>query len=1517
MDSDPTPGWPEEVRELAEELQEFADDVGEALGKIRGMASDRAVLDWAGLTADAFRTEFDGVPENLAKLQTSYDMAADALARYWPKLESAQALADRALERAIAAQADLQAAQGQLADGEDWVSRAGDEAERLQDQARRESTPEPPSEEDVRTAVRDHQAAQAAVTAAQGRVAAAEDALAAARELARQAQEMREEAARECARDIDAASDAGIQNRRWWERVIDWVRDNWDTIVGICKLVVAVLGVVVMIIGGPLAWVVLAAALIVLADTLVKYARGQATLWDVAFAALDCIPGMKGLTTLGGLARGMRSLATTGLRGLRQGVLGMGRAVRRMGRSGDNLVCRTDPIDMATGEMVMSAVDVELPGVLPLVLERHHRSSLREGTWFGPSWASTLDQRLVLDEAGLRFVTADGMVLDYPRPLPGEPVMPVEGPRWGLSWNGDPGTAMTVHQPGTGRTLHFAPVPGRLGGELPLTAITDRNNNTIRVTYDASGAPAEVVHDGGYRIGVTTEAGRITAYRLLNAPDQPVLLRFGYDEHGNLAQIYNSSGLPHTFAYDDRHRITGWEGRNGTWYRYTYDDEGRCVATDGTDGYLSSRIVYDTDTHRTLFTDSLGHTTVYQFNDSYQLTTETDPLGHTIARAFDRYDRLLSLTDQLGRTTSYSYDDLGNVVQARRPDSACTTLAYNEQQLLTACVEPSGARWEFTYDAHGNRLTATDPTGATTRYTYTADGRLSTVTDPVDGVQRFETNRAGLVISASTPTGQLSRVERDAQGRVVASTDSMGATTAFRWTPEGRVEWCRLPDGSEQEWTYDAEGNLLEHRDSTGAISRFEYTHFDLLAARFTADGAVTRYHYDTELRRTRVVSPAGTTWDYTYDFAGNVTQQTDYHGRRLAYVYDAVGQLAEYVNGAGQMIRYRRDELGRVRAVESDTGTAHYEYDAAGLLVHAANEHSALDMRYDLVGNVTEETVDGRSVTSVFDAVGRRIQRTTASGLTSRFAYDADHQLARLATAGREISLGYDPLGRNVGWTLPGAVTVTQEWDANHRLTAQAVSGRQRIDRTYRYRADGAVTSRADSSGPDLRFELDPLGRITAVHQHTAEGPSARFFAYDALGNRRDDTTPELPSAGEPSADGDRSGALPRRVGRTGYEYDAQGRVIRRSRRLLSGGSKVWNYEWDAHDRLIAVITPDGRRWRYLYDPLGRRTAKQLLSRDDGETVVQEIRFTWDGTRLAEQSAVNAQGDVEFLSWEWQEGEHRPIAQVETRLTPTSSQEDIDRRFYAIVTDIIGTPTELIGDDGRVAWRNDADVWGARPSPLASARSPECPLGFPGQYHDPESGLHYNYHRYYDPEAGRYLSADPLGLLPGLNPYAYVLHPLVWSDPLGLAGCRPDPTWGGRVQFGQLDSLGRPTGIRATITGDMIGEGTAASSRIRPPGFAGGPPVGPHARGHLLGRQLGGSGSVRENLVTLFQNPVNTPIMAGFEGQVRRMVENGEIVQYMVTPIYDGANLIPRAVTMEAFGSGGSQLSVSILNRQ
>lgn len=134
-------------------------------------------------------------------------------------------------------------------------------------------------------------------------------------------------------------------------------------------------------------------------------------------------------------------------------------------------------------------------------------------------------------------------------------------------------------------------------------------------------------------------------------------------------------------------------------------------------------------------------------------------------------------------------------------------------------------------------------------------------------------------------------------------------------------------------------------------------------------------------------------------------------------------------------------------------------------------------------------------------------------------------------------------------------------------------------------------------------------------------------------------------------------------------------------------------------------------------------------------------------------------------------------------------------------------------------------------------------------------------------------------------------------------------------IHYGELDSLGRATGVDATITVDMVGTGTPAKSSIKPAGF-GGQKAG-HARGHLLGVQLGGAGDDPRNLTTLFQNPVNHPVMSSVEGSVRKAVEAGEVVQYSVKPIYEGNTLIPSGVTIKAEGDKGFYIYQTILNRK
>ncbi|MEV0639675.1 RHS repeat-associated core domain-containing protein [Streptomyces sp. NPDC050619] len=1375
LEKDPTPGDPVRVRYLARVLHDFADDVSEALRLVKGMAEDDVGLEWAGKSAAVFKEQFSGVPKNLKKLKKSYELCGDALAAYWPKLERAQALADKALAKGREARDDLSSAQSRLSSADSWVTRAGKEADKYKDDPTgSKSSTEKPDEAKVRAATRDVQHAQSAHTKAQSDVTGAQDALDAAKKMAADARTMREEAAREAKSKIDEASDAGIQNRSWWEDVGDWFEDNWDTIVTVCKVVVAVLGIVAMIVGGPiLGAIVLVAALVVLADTLYKYSKGQASLWDVGFAALDCIPGMKGLTTLGGLAKGLKAFGKTGLKGMAMGLKGLGPGMKNLGRQMKNLFTCGDPIDMATGQMVMSITDFTLPGVLPLVIERSHRTGVESGRWFGAGWTSTLDQRLLIDDDGVRFIGTDGTVLHYAVPEAGEPMRPVFGPNWPLRWDGTPDGEATVHQPQSGTTLVFRRVPGGRTTELPLVGLQDRNGNTIDIRHAEDGSPCEVIHQGGYRLGVTASSGRVASLTLLSAPDQPCLMTYEYDAQGRLIGVVDSSSVPQRYSYDDRQRVTGWQSRTGDWYRYAYDEAGRCVRTGSDSGVLAYRYAYDDETRTTVATDSLGQQITYTFDEDFLPVIETDPLGHTTTRDWDEFGHLVALTDPLGRTTHFHHDDTGNITEVVRPDGGVVAKEYNEYGQITKVTQPDGSTWKSDYDERGNRVAVADPLGATTAFTFDEHGGLIGITDALGNRrQTLANDAAGLVVGIVDALGARNSLVRDAFGRIVELADPFGAVTRIGWTPEGRISWRHLPNGTTEHWSYDAEGNPLEYRSSNGRHTRFENTHFDLCTLRQSEDGTLERFRYDTELRLRSVTNAQGREWSYTYDGVGRVTSETDFDGRTLTYRYDAAGQLVERTNGAGQVTGFRYDAIGNVIAMEADGTATTYEYDMLGRLVRARGADVELRAEHDAMGRVLAESWNGREVRSEYDLIGRRVARRTPSGALTRWIYDAERRSVVQRSGQHDVTFQYDVAGREVERVLGDAARLTHEWDAERLRTTQRLqtgSGDVRR-RAFDHRPDGMLSSVTDSRLGERTFTFDPAGRVTAARG----GSDGRdeSYRFDALGNLTEFST-SAPVYDEETGPGERtySGTLIERAGRTRYRHDGQGRVVQRTTKLLSGGTRVWRYAWNTEDQLTDVLTPDGRHWHYVYDPVGRRVAKQLLG-DDGATVVEQISFFWDGDNLAEQT----DGTLS-MSWDWGDGPV-PIGQ-RVRDTgpvgPDTAQHEIDERFYAIVTDLIGTPTELVDPCGEVVWTQSSTLWGV-PTERADAPRVDCPLRFPGQYFDDETGLHYNVHRYYEPGTARYLSPDPLGRTPGPNHYAYVKNPLQWKDPLGLkAPCMVD----------------------------------------------------------------------------------------------------------------------------------------------
>ncbi|WP_143177418.1 RHS repeat-associated core domain-containing protein [Cystobacter ferrugineus] len=172
-------------------------------------------------------------------------------------------------------------------------------------------------------------------------------------------------------------------------------------------------------------------------------------------------------------------------------------------------------------------------------------------------------------------------------------------------------------------------------------------------------------------------------------------------------------------------------------------------------------------------------------------------------------------------------------------------------------------------------------------------------------------------------------------------------------------------------------------------------------------------------------------------------------------------------------------------------------------------------------------------------------------------------------------------------------------------------------------------------------------------------------------------------------------------------------------------------------------------------YDALARRTRKVVLSAEaeDLSAPGSQVRFVWDRHIPLHEVA----SSEELTTWLFEPESFSPLA-----------KEDTTGR-YAVVTDHLGTPTEMYDELGQLAWRMQLDAFGVGKTDVALQH---CPWRWPGQYEDEETGLLYNRFRYYDAYAGRYISQDPLRLAAGPSLYGYPKDPLSATDPLGLNGC-------------------------------------------------------------------------------------------------------------------------------------------------
>ncbi len=94
-----------------------------------------------------------------------------------------------------------------------------------------------------------------------------------------------------------------------------------------------------------------------------------------------------------------------------------------------------------------------------------------------------------------------------------------------------------------------------------------------------------------------------------------------------------------------------------------------------------------------------------------------------------------------------------------------------------------------------------------------------------------------------------------------------------------------------------------------------------------------------------------------------------------------------------------------------------------------------------------------------------------------------------------------------------------------------------------------------------------------------------------------------------------------------------------------------------------------------------------------------------------------------------------------------------------------------MTDSQGKLLWKGCYDAWGQliHDSNRHAQRTTHQPFRLQNQYFDEETGLHYNFLRYYEPALGRFITQDPIGLMGGMNLYRFANNTQKWSDPTGL----------------------------------------------------------------------------------------------------------------------------------------------------
>ncbi len=899
------------------------------------------------------------------------------------------------------------------------------------------------------------------------------------------------------------------------------------------------------------------------------------------------------------------------------------------------------------------------------------------------------------------------------------------------------------------------------------------------------------------------------------------IIDYDFDANGNLTKITNEIGnVIELLTHDAHGRPVSMTDMNNNTITMNYYPR----------GWLKSRTI-------------AGKTTSYQYDDVGQLTQISLPSGRSISYHYDNAQRLIAIVDNVGNRIDYTLDSRGNRLKEEYKDSSGTLAKevnrqYNSLSQLSKIIGSSLPAWDndYTYDANGNlvneengnnqstvhvydnlnrRKQSTDSSGGITLYEYNALDYLTKETDPNGNETTYTNNAFGNVVTQVSPDTGTTTMTYDSAGNMVTRTDARAITATHIYNAANLLTRIDYPDGSHIRYLIAGSSNLQWYVDnnshgrlsSTGIWDAYlGYSDYNDLQQSYTYDeeGRLTseyysilnslrhetKYEYDVDGNLNKITYPSGRVIDYTLDSNGQITViESTYNGvtETLAsnITYYPFGPVKSYIAGNGMTISRQRDSEYRIQSIDASTISMLYEkldysYDQnsnISTIVATLDQNISSQINYDNLDRINNFTDYRGDHVYTYDNNGNRLSLNQQSpnilNRTTTYTIDiGSNILSRKTTNSNPNDYIYDAVGN-----LIDDGEYTYVYNQANRL--RAVYKNNVPIASYYYDAFGRRVAKK-LPGTDLNnvsYNYDQQGRLIA--EIVGLGHTMREYVYLediplALFSNENTFPDHIIRVGEVVGDAGNSALFDINLNKQSVvmESTLAGTLAAEFEPIetYQDTTEFWNSS-DQGEVYRSTFGAYGLQFIMFFNPdVGMLLSNMVFN--DGNC------FWTDPTKCSSNLEVRVRYNTGLLE----------SFQTETvyLLSPPVSPE---AQYY--LTDHLNTPLKLYDSNQDVTWSASYDAFGEANVDTNSAITQ--PLRFPGQYYDEETGLHYNWHRYYNPELGRYITSDPIGLAGGMNTYGYALqNPISTTDPLGLNPYKPDPSI---KRPGPVDQSGRNGG--------------------------------------------------------------------------------------------------------------------------